>query len=109
MVVELGSVNPAELARITEIDPAVVTRQSQLLEADGLITRARNESDGRQSTLTATDDGRKTVQRMRKVLNRHMQLALKTWSDEDIEVLADLMDRLVSDLRAIPYPDLPRS
>lgn len=108
MVAERGPITPTELARLTDIDPAVVTRQSRLLESDGLVTRTRDDGgDGRVSSLAVTDHGKRTVLRMRKVLNRHMQLALRAWSDRDVEVLADLMDRLVSDLRAIPYPELP--
>lgn len=107
MVVEAGEISPTELARRTDMDPAVVTRQTRLLEAEGLIVRTPHGRDGRASTLSATDVGAETVRRMRKVLNRHMQLALATWDAGDIEMLAELMGRLVDDLRAIPYPELP--
>ena len=106
-LVERGRLNPTELARLTDMDPAVVTRQSRLLEADGLITRTRDEADARLSSLSATAQGDRTVQRMRKVLNGHMHLALTTWDERDIESLATLMERLVADMRAIPYPELP--
>ena len=46
---------------------------------------------------------------MQKVLDRHMELALESWNDEDVVLLADLMGRLIHDLRAIPYPELPPS
>lgn len=107
MVVEAGEITPTELARHTDMDPAVVTRQSSLLEAEGLIVRTPHGRDGRVTTLSATADGIETVRRMRKVLNRHMQMALASWDAADVETLADLMGRLVEDLRAIPYPDLP--
>ena len=107
MVAEDGPITPTELARRTQIDPAVVTRQSRTLEDDGFITRSRDESDGRINTLLVTEMGRQTVQRMRRVLNRHMDLALEDWDDGDLTQLADLLERLAADLRAIPYPDLP--
>ncbi len=107
MVVEAGEITPTELGRRTDMDPAVVTRQTRLLEAEGLIRRAAHSRDGRFSSLSATEAGVETVERMRKVLNRHMQLALETWDASDVEALADLMARLVDDLRAIPYPELP--
>ena len=44
---------------------------------------------------------------MKKVLDRHMELALESWTNEDVELLADLMGRLIHDLRAMPYPELP--
>lgn len=107
MIVESGPVTPTELARRTQMDPAVVTRQSRTLEEDGMITRGRDDADGRLSSLTATDLGRRTVERMRRVLNQHMQLALEGWEDADVTHLADLLERLENDLRSIPYPDLP--
>ncbi len=107
IVAEAGQITPTELARRTDMDPAVVTRQTRLLEAEGLIIRAPNGRDGRVSSLSPTERGAETVGRMRKVLNRHMRLALEGWDDADIEMLADLMSRLVEDLRAIPYPQLP--
>ena len=106
-MVERGQITPTELAQRAHMDPAVVTRQTRLLETDGLISRTRDDADGRQSTLCATERGRQTVQRMRKVLNRHMHLALTGWNPDDVEALAELMGRLVDDLRSIPYPELP--
>lgn len=107
LLVEEGPVTPTELSRRTHIDPAVVTRQVQLLERDGLTTRTKSGEDGRVSSLAPTAQGRRTVQRMGKVLNRHMLLALESWKPEDIATLAGLLERLVDDLRAIPYPELP--
>ncbi|MDA8044521.1 MAG: MarR family transcriptional regulator [Actinomycetota bacterium] len=104
---ETGPITPTELARLTRIDPAVVTRQCRTLADDGLISRARDEADGRLSTLAATDLGHQTVQRMRLVLNQHMQVALERWGESDVATLANLLERLEADLRAIPYPDLP--
>ncbi|HWE56379.1 MAG TPA: MarR family transcriptional regulator [Acidimicrobiales bacterium] len=106
LIVESGPITPTQLARRSDMDPAVVTRQSRLLEGDGLIERQRDGADGRLSSLSATPDGRRTVTRMGKVLNRHMQLALDDWPPEDVESLALLMGRLVDDLRSIPYPDI---
>ncbi len=53
MVVETGPITPTELAARTGIDPAVVTRQTRQLEAEGLISRRRDDADGRSSTLDA--------------------------------------------------------
>jgi DNA-binding MarR family transcriptional regulator len=106
MVVEAGQITPTELARRADMDPAVVTRQTRLLEAGGHLTRTRNGGDGRLSTVAATELGCSTVERMRTVLNQHLQLALGQWADQDVEALAGLMARLDNDLRAIPYPDL---
>lgn len=109
MIVDAGPITPTELARHTEMDPAVVTRQVRQLEAEALVERTRDEADGRLTTLSATQKGRDTVRRMRRVLNRHMRLALENWDATEVDLLADLMSRLVADLRAIPYPELAPS
>lgn len=107
IVVEAGEITPTELGRRTDMDPAVVTRQTRLLEVEGLLVRTPHGRDGRVSSLSPTDDGVESVRRMRKVLNRHMQLTLESWDAADVETLAELMGRLVDDLRAIPYPEVP--
>ena len=109
IVVETGPITPTELAGRTGIDPAVITRQTRQLEAEGLISRHRGDTDGRSSTLMPTGSGTRALRRMKKVLDRHMELALENWNDGDVELLANLMGRLVHDLRAIPYPELPLS
>jgi DNA-binding MarR family transcriptional regulator len=108
-MVDAGRITPTDLARRTDMDPAVVTRQVRQLEADGLIRRTRGSTDGRLSSLTPTEEGRDAVCRMRGVLNRHMHLALAGWKQSEVDLLADLMSRLVADLRAIPFPELPRA
>ncbi len=95
------------MARRADIDPAVVTRQTRALEDTGMISRSRDTDDGRLSSLTATDLGHQTVERMRRVLGQHMELALQGWDHTDLALLADLLERLAGDLRAIPYPELP--
>ena len=109
IVVESGPITPTELAGRTGIDPAVITRQARQLEAAGLISRHRDEADGRSSTLAPTGSGTRALRRMKKVLDRHMERALERWNDEDVVLLADMMGRLVHDLRAIPYPEVPLS
>jgi DNA-binding MarR family transcriptional regulator len=106
-IAEAGRITPTELARRTGIDPAVITRQTRQLAAEGLIIRRRDETDGRSSTLAPTGSGTRALRRMKRVLDRHMEIALESWTHEDVELLANLMRRLVHDLRAMPYPELP--
>jgi DNA-binding MarR family transcriptional regulator len=105
-VVEYGAVSPGELARLSDVDPAVVTRQLHQLESDGHIERRATPGDRRVSTVRPTIRGRAAVERMRGVLSHHMRLALADWPPGDVEVLAGLLGRLVEDLRAVPYPGL---
>jgi DNA-binding MarR family transcriptional regulator len=109
VMTETGRITPTELARRADMDPAVVTRQIRLLEDERFVARSRDGRDGRLSTLSVTPLGEQTVERMRSVLNRHMQLALESWDEADVATLAGLVERLVDDLRGIPYPDLPPS
>lgn len=105
-IVERGATSPGELARLSDIDPSVVTRQLRQLALDGYIERTATPGDRRVSTVRPTEQGRAAVVRMRGVLSGHMRLALRSWPAADIETLAGLLGRLVDDLRAVPYPEM---
>jgi DNA-binding MarR family transcriptional regulator len=105
-VVDRDEVSAGELARLTDIDPAVVTRQLRQLAEAGHVERGADPADRRVSVVRATAQGREAVRRMRGVLSGHMRLALAGWSQDDVGALAGLLGRLVEDLRAVPYPEL---
>jgi DNA-binding MarR family transcriptional regulator len=52
---------PAELMRASMITSGAVTQRLDRLEARGLVTRARSESDGRSVYVALTDDGRALI------------------------------------------------
>ncbi len=105
-LIDTGPTSPGELAARLELDPAVVARLLRQLEERGLVSRERSPTDGRVSTMHATDAGRDAFDRMRQVIWRHMRRVLAGWPEGDVEALATLLDRLVVDVQQIPYAAL---
>ncbi|WP_105970774.1 MarR family winged helix-turn-helix transcriptional regulator [Streptomyces geranii] len=56
-----GPSTPGELAETERQQPQSLTRVFAELEADGLVTRARDRRDGRQSVLSLTPAGREAL------------------------------------------------
>lgn len=100
---EHGPLSLTELGRLTHMDAASVTRQVVQLEQSGLVRRDRAEHDGRIALVTVTPEGAEVRARIASVLDTHLARALEPWTEDDRHRLADLMARLVDDLRATRY------
>jgi DNA-binding MarR family transcriptional regulator len=100
---EGGACSLGDLARAAHMDPAVASRQVSQLEDDGLVRRTVDTSDARVTLVEITPRGRDARRRISDVLDRHMWDALASWSDTDRRRLANLLGRLVDDLRAARY------
>lgn len=105
-LIDQGPASPGQLAARLELDPAVITRLLRQLEDGGLALRQRSAEDGRVSTVHATDAGRDAFSRVRDVIWRHMRAVLDGWAAADIEDLAALLERLVTDVQGVPYASL---
>ena len=101
-----GATSPGQLAAMLDLDPAVVARLLRQLEDGGLLERRRSADDGRMTVVEATEAGRRTFDRIRDVIWRHMRRALSAWPAEDVATLAGLLDQLVTDVQRHPYPAL---
>ena len=102
-LVEDGPRSLGDLAQATEMDPGAASRQVKVLEADGLVERRGRDGDARVQELRATAAGKRVRARLADVQHRHMADVLATWSDEDRERLAELLERFVDDLRSVAY------
>lgn len=83
-----------------------LTYQAGLLEKAGLVTRRSNPEDERATLLAITDKGREVIA---KVLPGHIEvtrrLLYEAVSDDDLDLLRDIMSRVRDNIRAEP----PRS
>ena len=104
---EQGALTMAELARECAMDPAAAARQVQALEHDRLVRREVGEHDARTNVVHLTDDGRAVYRRMVNVRTRYLEQVLASWPRADRAALADLVDRLVTDLQSVPYRPRP--
>lgn len=94
MLVALGDTGPhrsSELAETFAIDKAAVSRQVQLLEDLGFITRAKDPHDGRAWLLSITPTGVERLQEVDDARRSRFDDRFEDWSVDD---LADLVRSL---------------
>jgi DNA-binding MarR family transcriptional regulator len=92
-----GAATPGEVAAAERQRPQSLTRVFAELEADGLIARAADSADRRQSVLTLTAEGLRALERDMAERDAWLAEALGTLSETEREVLrlaGALMDRL---------------
>lgn len=90
----------AALARHAMMDIAAVSRQLRLLEAEGLVKRQTDASDGRVAVISATPAGTRLVKRMLSVQHRQLEQSLVDWSAPQRKQLLATLERLEADLRS---------
>ena len=100
---EHGDLTMGELAHHASMDPAATGRQVKGLERDGLVTRSTASGDARSTIVRPTGAGRDVYRRIVAVRTEHMEEVRASWPPADRTALARLVDRLVDDLRAVPF------
>ena len=90
-------IRAGELAARLAVEASHVTRQVQQLEKGGYLTRVPDPDDRRAQLIQLTDEGRRTVDRIRAVGCLGMQQVLGEWPREDLGRLAELFRRMVDD------------
>lgn len=100
-LLDAGPLPLTELAAHADMDPGAASRQVKALEADGLVARRARPGDGRVSEIVLTEGGRRARRAVAAVQDRHMADVLAGWSPADRAAFATLLDRFVTDLRAV--------
>lgn len=103
-----GRQSMATLAGAAAMDLGAVSRQVRVLEEAGSVRRSTDPNDGRVALLELTPAGRRMAENLRAVGVRHLEHALRDWSDADGRRLAALLGKLVDDLVATPVPQSGR-
>lgn len=91
------AVTPGEIAAAERLQPQSLTRVIAELEADGMITRSRDERDRRQSVLEITEAGARVLAEDMGARDRWLADAMRELSETERQVLylaGRLMDRL---------------
>ena len=81
---EDGSMGVVDLARSLGVTPAIVTRQVQELEAEGLLRRRNDSRDRRRSQLHLTARGRRAFARLHERAHGLQARVLDGLRDEEI-------------------------
>jgi DNA-binding MarR family transcriptional regulator len=101
-VIDDGPMRMSDLADAVRTHPAALTRQVQALEAEGYVERSADPTDGRASVVAVTSAGRLAHRRIEAANDELMAEQLDGWSVEELTSLVEQLDRLVTDLRAVP-------
>jgi MarR family transcriptional regulator, transcriptional regulator for hemolysin len=94
------------LAEELGITGATLTHHLNALERKGLVRRWREDSNRRVQRVELTDNGVELFNRLRDVARRHDRRLRSQLTDDEVEQLADLLERLEAgaheDERAAP-------
>ena len=96
---------PGELANLLAVEASHITRQVQRLQEAGYVTRVPDPDDRRAQRIELTATGEEAVDRIRDASRRGMQLALGSWSAEELQQLAGLFHRMVDDFLAYSFEE----
>jgi DNA-binding MarR family transcriptional regulator len=83
-----GPLTPSELADLERVKRPTATRVIARLEAEGLISRARDPVDGRSSLVSASSRGRGLLRRLRKRRTAYLARRLRELEADEVAVLA---------------------
>jgi len=90
----------SSLAGELGITGATLTHHLNALERKGLVRRWREESNRRVQRVELTDDGVVLFNRLREVARRHDQMLRSGLSDDEVEQLGALLERLEAGVQA---------
>jgi len=108
-VIDDGPMRMSDLADAVRTHPAALTRQVQALESEGYVERSADPHDGRASVVTVTTAGRVAHRRIEAANDELMAEQLDGWTAEELSALVEQLDRLVTDLRAVPASRRPKA
>jgi DNA-binding MarR family transcriptional regulator len=98
-LMENGAMRLSELARRTETDPGILTRQVNALEKQGFVERRPDPTDRRAALVQMSPKGRRVALRLREVQDEVLGGQLAGWTAADLERAAGLMEQLIRDVR----------
>lgn len=106
------STSAGQLARRLLMSPAAVTALVDRLERAGHVRRHRDERDRRRVVLGLTGYAGQVSGVMFRPLSHHLQEALSAYSDEELDLVARVLDDAVAATRralAEPLPEVPEA
>lgn len=93
-----GDQRVSTLAHRAGIDASVASRQLAVLERHGFVERRPDPVDGRASLFRLTEAGAAALAATRSLRCDWAAAALADWDADDARQLADLLERLVTDI-----------
>ncbi|HUZ15918.1 MAG TPA: MarR family transcriptional regulator [Gaiellaceae bacterium] len=87
-------VTVGELAADERVSTAAMSKRVSRLERDGLVTRTQSEADRRCVGLTLTDEGQRTLRRVRSRRTAWLASRLDTLSPDELAAVGAAVDAL---------------
>lgn len=93
----LHRLSRAALAKRMHLNASTVTRMATPMEKLGFLARESDERDARLAFVVLTDSGHERLQEAKATFTKKAeQIFADRWSDEDLNILSDLLHRLVA-------------
>jgi DNA-binding MarR family transcriptional regulator len=93
LVARHGPITVGEVARRLRVGQSTASRQLRPLEEKGLVARSADPRDARVARLSASEDGRAVLARVREVSLNDFDVALGAFSAEERRRLSELLER----------------
>jgi DNA-binding MarR family transcriptional regulator len=96
-------VTVGELAAGERVSTAAMSKRVSRLERDGLVTRTKSEADRRRVGLTLSEDGQRTLRRVRSRRTAWLASRLSSLSPSELDAVgaaAEPLARLLEEARA---------
>ena len=93
-----GPLTPSELADRERVKRPTATRTVARLEAEGLVDRTADPTDGRACLVSTTPAGRALLKRIRGRKNAYLARRLRGLEPDEVEIVeraADILERLL--------------
>lgn len=109
MLVTIESADEAltqrELSERLDISPSAVAMTLRRLLVGGYVYRTPDASDARCNKISLTDRGRQALAKTKELFDSVDRAVFAGFSEQQLEQLASLLDRMCSNLRGIAPPD----
>lgn len=86
----------AELSRCSDVETSTMTRMLDRLEAKGLLTRTRSDSDRRIIFIELTDEGRRLAADVPYLIAESFNHHLRGFSQPELDTMKALLRRIVA-------------
>lgn len=93
-----GPQTVGELAAKLSLDNSTVTRQINAMVKSRQVEKRPSPSDGRSSLIVQSQRGKELVESMHELRIKRIGSALQDWTQEDIDTLTALSERLIRSL-----------
>ena len=92
-----GAMRLSDLARHSDLEPPLVSREVRNLVDDGYVRRTAHPTDGRVGIVELTSLGRQTSEAYRAVADAITAEVFAAWSADDIKHLAAQLERVADE------------